>query len=181
MDLYKQTVVSPVRYGKYLVICLAVFLLVLIGCGDKGKPNSGGGSGSQSGGVKAYQKTHARITAPALADDADFATIASADKATTLDPHNTDNGANVKVMIQIYQNLLSIDPMNVDEKLRMYELLLEVGFAEIEVGFPAASQPDFDFIRRIIDEDRIPEGVSIQILCQAREELIERSFEVAET
>ena len=47
----------------------------------------------------------------------------------------------------------------------------------VEVGFPAASQPDFDFIRRIIDEDRIPEGVSIQILCQAREELIERSVE----
>ena len=74
-------------------------------------------------------------------------------------------------------NQALIDPMNVDEKMRMFELLLEVGFAEIEVGFPAASQPDFDFIRRIIDEDRIPDGVSIQILCQAREELIERSVE----
>ena len=67
--------------------------------------------------------------------------------------------------------------MNVEEKLRMWDLLLAIGFAEIEVGFPAASQPDFDFIRRIIDEDRIPAGVSIQILCQAREELIERSVE----
>ncbi len=74
-------------------------------------------------------------------------------------------------------NQALIDPMNVDEKLRMWDLLLEIGFAEVEVGFPAASQPDFDFIRRIIDEDRIPEGVSIQILCQAREELIERSVE----
>jgi 2-isopropylmalate synthase len=74
-------------------------------------------------------------------------------------------------------NQALIDPMNVDEKLRMFELLLEVGFAEIEVGFPAASQPDFDFIRRIIDEDRIPDGVAIQILCQAREELITRSVE----
>ncbi len=74
-------------------------------------------------------------------------------------------------------NQALIDPMNVDEKLRMFELLLEVGFAEIEVGFPAASQPDFDFIRRIIDEDRIPDGVAIQVLCQAREELIERSVE----
>ncbi|MBM4202560.1 MAG: 2-isopropylmalate synthase [Gammaproteobacteria bacterium] len=74
-------------------------------------------------------------------------------------------------------NQALIDPMNVDEKLRMFELLLEVGFAEIEVGFPAASQPDFDFIRRIIDEDRIPDGVAIQILCQAREELIARSVE----
>ncbi len=74
-------------------------------------------------------------------------------------------------------NQALIDPMNVDEKLAMWDLLLEIGFAEIEVGFPAASQPDFDFIRRIIDEDRIPDGVSIQILCQAREELIERSVE----
>ena len=74
-------------------------------------------------------------------------------------------------------NQALIDPMNVDEKLRMWDLLLEIGFAEVEVGFPAASQPDFDFIRRIIDEGRIPEGVSIQILCQAREELIERSVE----
>ncbi len=74
-------------------------------------------------------------------------------------------------------NQALVDPMNVEEKLRMFELLLEVGFAEIEVGFPAASQPDFDFIRRIIDEGRIPEGVAIQILCQAREELIARSVE----
>ncbi|MEZ5549886.1 MAG: 2-isopropylmalate synthase [Pseudomonadales bacterium] len=74
-------------------------------------------------------------------------------------------------------NQALIDPMNVEEKLRMWELLLAIGFAEIEVGFPAASQPDFDFIRRIIDEGRIPPGVSIQILCQAREELIERSVE----
>ena len=74
-------------------------------------------------------------------------------------------------------NQALIDPMNVDEKLRMFELLLEVGFAEIEVGFPAASQPDFEFIRRIIDENLIPDGVAIQVLCQAREELIERSVD----
>ena len=55
-------------------------------------------------------------------------------------------------------NQALIDPMSPEEKLRMYELLLEVGFGEIEVGFPAASQPDFDFIRQIIDEDRIPDG-----------------------
>ena len=74
-------------------------------------------------------------------------------------------------------NQALIDPMNVQEKLRMFDLLLEVGFAEIEVGFPAASQPDFDFIRRIIDEERIPEGVAVQVLCQAREELIERTVQ----
>ena len=77
-------------------------------------------------------------------------------------------------------NQALIDPMNVDEKLRLWDMLLEIGFAEIEVGFPAASQPDFDFIRRIIDEGRIPEGVSIQILCQAREELIKKSVEALE-
>ncbi len=77
-------------------------------------------------------------------------------------------------------NQALIDPMNVDEKLRLWDLLLEIGFSEIEVGFPAASQPDFDFIRRIVDEDRIPAGVSIQVLCQARAELIERTVEALE-
>ena len=77
-------------------------------------------------------------------------------------------------------NQALIDPMSVDEKMRLWDLLLEIGFAEIEVGFPAASQPDFDFIRRIIDEDRIPDNVHIQILCQARKELIERSVEALE-
>ena len=74
-------------------------------------------------------------------------------------------------------NQALIDPMNVDEKLRMYELLLQVGFVEIEVGFPAASQPDFDFIRKIIDRGMVPEGVAVQVLCQARAELIERTVE----
>ncbi|MEC8058682.1 MAG: 2-isopropylmalate synthase, partial [Pseudomonadota bacterium] len=77
-------------------------------------------------------------------------------------------------------NQALIDPMNVEEKLRLWDLLLDIGFAEIEVGFPAASQPDFDFIRRIIDEGRIPADVSIQVLCQAREELITRSVEALE-
>ncbi len=72
-------------------------------------------------------------------------------------------------------NQALIDPMNVNEKLRMYELLLDVGFVEIEVGFPAASQPDFDFIRRIIDNGMVPHGVTVQVLCQARPELIERT------
>ncbi len=74
-------------------------------------------------------------------------------------------------------NQALIDPMNVEEKLRLWDLLLDIGFAEIEVGFPAASQPDFDFIRRIIEEERIPPGVSVQVLCQARPELIERTVE----
>ncbi|MYE80945.1 MAG: 2-isopropylmalate synthase, partial [Gammaproteobacteria bacterium] len=77
-------------------------------------------------------------------------------------------------------NQALIEPMNVDDKLRMYELLLEVGFAEIEVGFPAASRSDFDFIRRIVDEDRIPEDVTIQVICLAREDLIERTVEAVD-
>ena len=74
-------------------------------------------------------------------------------------------------------NQALIDPMNVDEKLRLFELLLEVGFVEIEVGFPAASQPDFDFIRSIIERGMVPPNVTVQVLCQARRELIERTVE----
>lgn len=73
-------------------------------------------------------------------------------------------------------NQALVDPMSVEEKLKMFDLLVDVGFSEIEVGFPAASQPDFDFVRQIIDENRIPEGVAIQVLCQARPELIERTI-----
>ena len=74
-------------------------------------------------------------------------------------------------------NQALINPMNVDEKMRLYELLLETGFMEIEVGFPAASQPDFNFIRKIVDRGMVPEEVTIQVLCQARSELIERTVE----
>ena len=77
-------------------------------------------------------------------------------------------------------NQALIDPMNVTEKLRMWDLLLDIGLKEIEVGFPSASQPDFDFIRRIVGEGRIPPHVTIQVLCQAREELIRRTVEALE-
>lgn len=68
-------------------------------------------------------------------------------------------------------------PMSVAEKLEMFDLLVKVGFKEIEVGFPSAAQTEFDFCRRLIEENRIPEDVTIQILTQAREHLIRRSFE----
>src|SRR3954447_7939933 len=68
-------------------------------------------------------------------------------------------------------------PMNVEEKLEYFEMLVKIGFKEIEVGFPSASQIEFDFCRRLIEENRIPDGVAIQILCQCREELITRSIE----
>lgn len=74
-------------------------------------------------------------------------------------------------------NQALIDPMRPDEKLRFWELLLEIGLEEIEVGFPAASQTDFDFVRRIIDQGRVPDNVYIQTLCQAREELIARTVD----
>ncbi|MEJ2345755.1 MAG: 2-isopropylmalate synthase [Gammaproteobacteria bacterium] len=67
-------------------------------------------------------------------------------------------------------------PMSVDQKMRMFHLLVGLGFKEIEVGFPAASQPDYDFVRRIIDEGCIPDDVTIQVLTQAREELIDRTY-----
>jgi 2-isopropylmalate synthase len=68
-------------------------------------------------------------------------------------------------------------PMSVEEKLEYFEMLVGIGFKEIEVGFPSASQIEFDFCRRLIDENRIPDDVAIQILCQCREELITRSIE----
>ena len=67
-------------------------------------------------------------------------------------------------------------PMSVEEKLEYFALLVKIGFKEIEVGFPSASQIEFDFCRRLITEHRIPEGVAIQILCQCREDLIVRSL-----
>ena len=67
--------------------------------------------------------------------------------------------------------------MNVEEKIEYFDMLVQIGFKEIEVGFPSASQIEFDFIRRLIDENRIPDDVAIQILCQCREELISRSCE----
>jgi 2-isopropylmalate synthase len=68
-------------------------------------------------------------------------------------------------------------PMSVEEKLEYFDLLVKIGFKEIEVGFPSASQIEFDFCRRLIEENRIPDDVAIQILCQCREELITRSIE----
>src|SRR5262245_39560884 len=74
-------------------------------------------------------------------------------------------------------NQALIDPMGPERKRRMFDLLVKLGFKEIEVGFPAASQTDFDFVREIIDQQRIPADVTIQVLTQAREDLIRRTFE----
>lgn len=74
-------------------------------------------------------------------------------------------------------NQALIEPMNAERKQRMFDKLVEIGFKEIEVGFPAASQTDFDFVRQLIEEDRIPEDVTIQVLTQARNHLIDRTYE----
>jgi len=76
-------------------------------------------------------------------------------------------------------NQALIEPMSPDKKLRFFEQLVAIGFKEIEVGFPSASQTDFDFVRKLIDEDRIPDDVTIIVLTQAREELIRRTVEAA--
>ncbi|MEY2436243.1 MAG: 2-isopropylmalate synthase [Acidimicrobiaceae bacterium] len=74
-------------------------------------------------------------------------------------------------------NQALIDPMDPARKLRMFTTLVQMGFKEIEVGFPSASQPDFDFVRHIIEEDLVPDDVTIQVLTQCRPELIERTYE----
>ncbi|GAA4472579.1 2-isopropylmalate synthase [Enteractinococcus fodinae] len=77
-------------------------------------------------------------------------------------------------------NQALVSPMDSARKMAMFELLVEMGYKEIEVGFPSASQTDYDFVRQLIDEDRIPEDVHIQVLTQSREHLIERTYEAIE-
>jgi 2-isopropylmalate synthase len=74
-------------------------------------------------------------------------------------------------------NQALIEPMDAERKLRMFRLLVKLGYKEIEIGFPAASQTDFDFVRKLIEQDMIPDDVTVQVLTQAREPLIRRSFE----
>ena len=74
-------------------------------------------------------------------------------------------------------NQALLEPMDVAQKQALWDLLVDIGLKQIEVGFPAASQPDYDFVRWLIENDRIPEDVTIQVLVQARQELISRTFE----
>ena len=74
-------------------------------------------------------------------------------------------------------NQALVDPMDTERKMRLFRTLVDIGFKDIEVGFPSASQTDYDFQRMIIEEDLIPDDVTIQVLVQCREELIERTFE----
>jgi len=77
-------------------------------------------------------------------------------------------------------NQALVKPMTVAQKQRLFDLLVKLGFKEIEIGFPAASQPDFDFCRKLVEGNRIPDDVKIQVLTQARPELIERTYQALE-
>ncbi|MBQ2313291.1 MAG: 2-isopropylmalate synthase [Treponema sp.] len=74
-------------------------------------------------------------------------------------------------------NQALVDPMGIETKLAFFDLLVKIGFKEIEVGFPAASDTEYEFIRRLIEEHRIPDDVTIQVLCQAREKLVQKTIE----
>ncbi|MFA6856153.1 MAG: 2-isopropylmalate synthase, partial [Treponema sp.] len=74
-------------------------------------------------------------------------------------------------------NQALVNPMGVEQKLKFFDLLVKLGFKEIEVGFPSASDTEYTFIRRLIEENRVPEDVTLQVLCQAREHLVKRTFE----
>ena len=73
-------------------------------------------------------------------------------------------------------NQALVEPMGAERKRRMFDLLVKLGFKEIEVGFPASSQTDFDFVRELVDRRLVPDDVTIQVLTQSRPELIERTF-----
>jgi len=104
-----------------------------------------------------------------------FAPIALADRTW---PSKTITAPPIWCSVDLRDgNQALIEPMDAERKLRMFELLVRMGYKEIEIGFPAASQTDFDFVRLLIEERRIPDDVNVQVLTQAREPLIRRTFE----
>ena len=93
-------------------------------------------------------------------------------------PDRTIDSAPVWASVDLRDgNQALLDPMNVTQKRRLWDLLVKIGIKEIEVGFPSASQTDYDFVRWLIDENRIPDDVTVQVLVQARKPLIQRTFE----
>ncbi|MFM6907475.1 MAG: 2-isopropylmalate synthase [Acinetobacter tjernbergiae] len=93
-------------------------------------------------------------------------------------PNNEINQAPIWMSTDLRDgNQAIFEPMNMDQKLKMFHMLVKIGFKHIEIGFPSASQIDFDFTRKLIEEDLIPEDVYIEVLVQARDHLIERTFE----
>ena len=93
-------------------------------------------------------------------------------------PNNTINKAPIWCSVDLRDgNQALINPMTVDEKVEFFKLLVKLGFKEIEVGFPSASKIEYDFLRRLIEEDIIPDDVLVQVLTQARPHLIKKTFE----
>ena len=96
-------------------------------------------------------------------------------------PSNVINKAPIWCSVDLRDgNQALITPMNLEQKLELFTLLLKLGFKNIEVGFPSASKVEFDFLRKLVDDDLIPNDVTVQVLVQAREHLIERTFEALE-
>jgi len=111
-------------------------------------------------------------------DHSKYTKIATVNKADRRWPNNVMEDAPKWCSVDLRDgNQALIEPMTPSQKLEMFEMLLSAGFKQIEVGFPAASQTDFDFVRKLVVEDRIPDDVTIQVLTQARKELIERTYE----
>ncbi len=107
-----------------------------------------------------------------------YTKIATVDKSDRRWPNKTLDQAPQWCSVDLRDgNQALIDPMTPPQKLEMFEMLVAAGFKQIEVGFPAASQTDFDFVVKLITENRIPDDVTIQVLTQARKELIERTYE----
>ena len=93
-------------------------------------------------------------------------------------PDNTIDKAPIWASVDLRDgNQALLEPMNVGQKRRLWELLLKIGVKQIEIGFPAASRPDYEFARWLIEQDAIPADVTVQVLVQAREDLIRRTFE----
>ena len=93
-------------------------------------------------------------------------------------PNNTITHAPIWCSVDLRDgNQALVNPMGIDTKLAFFDLLVKLGFKEIEVGFPAASDTEYEFIRRLIEEKRIPDDVTIQVLCQAREKLVKKTIE----
>ncbi|MDB5961175.1 MAG: leuA, partial [Massilia sp.] len=106
-----------------------------------------------------------------------FPAIALADRTW---PNNTITKPPIWMSTDLRDgNQALIEPMSPEKKLRFFEMLVQIGLKEIEVGFPSASQTDFDFVRKLIDEKRIPDDVTIIVLTQSREELIRRTVDSA--
>lgn len=96
-------------------------------------------------------------------------------------PNREIDGAPIWCSVDLRDgNQALMEPMNVQEKMEMFQLLIDLGFKEIEIGFPAASQIEYDFLRYLVQENKIPEDVTVQVLTQCREHLIERTFEAIE-